>query len=98
MLTSDNMNVKLEDGHLKRPIEINQLEGVANGLLNNFVVNLTRSIARFKDSMVYINYRLHQLVDWSLDFEVGAKVLCSLQWKEVHDRMHQWDQFFKENK
>ena len=87
MLTHDQINAKLEDDHSKRMVEINQLEGLVDGILNNFVVYPTRATAILGESIVYINYRLHQLVDWSLNFEVETKGLFSLKWKEVHDRM-----------
>ena len=96
ILTRDQLDAKLEDDHLKRMIEISRLEGVAGGMLENFVVNPTRAVARLWEFMVYIEYMLHGSVDWSIDFKVEAKGLCSLIWKEVHNKMEQLNQFFKE--
>ena len=79
-------------------VDTNLLEGMDAGILDNFFVNPTRATIRLRESMVYIYYRLYHLVDWSFNFEVEADGLCSLKWKEVHDRMEPLDEFFKENK
>lgn len=34
------------------------------------MVNPTKVDARLKESMFYINYRLYQLEDWSIDLEI----------------------------
>lgn len=60
---------------------------MAEGILDNFVVILARDITRLQDSMVYIDYTLHKLVDWSIEFEVEVQRLCSLKWNEVLDKM-----------
>lgn len=68
-------------------IDIIQIEGVTNCVLESIVGNPIIYATRLKESMVYIYYRLHQSVDWSLDYEVEAEGLCSLKWKEMHDKM-----------
>ena len=64
-------------------------------MLEFVLVNPTRAVAMLQGSMVYIDYRLHYLVDLSLDVEVEAKGLCSLKWKEVHYRMERQNNFLK---
>ena len=37
-------------------------------------------------------------MEWSIEVEVELEGLCSMKWKEVHDRMELWNHFFVENK
>lgn len=94
ILTHDQLSAKLEDDHLKRTTKINRIEGLAKGMLENFVDNATRIVARLQESMVYIDCILHDLVDWSIYFDVEAIELCSMKWREVNERMELWNIFF----
>lgn len=79
-------------------MEIDQQEGRAEDSLELFVVNPTKVVARLKESMFYIDYRLRKLEDWSMDLEIEAKGLCSMKCKKNYDNMNQWDEILKENK
>lgn len=63
--------------------------------LEIFVVNKTKVSTRLKESMLYTNYRLHQLEDWGMDLEIEAEGLCSIRCKTIYDWMNQWDEFLK---
>lgn len=46
ILTHNLISAKLEDDHLKRMVERSRIKGVIEGMLENFLVNPTRSGTR----------------------------------------------------
>ena len=48
ILTRDQVNAKLEDDHLKRMVYINIIEGMDKCMLDNFMVNTTKTTSRLQ--------------------------------------------------
>lgn len=91
ILSRNQLQVKLEDHHMKRIRKINQLKGVANDAFEKFIINTTRATSRIIESMFYINYIMHQTTDVSRDLEGKAKGLCSMKCVEIYDYVKLWD-------
>lgn len=52
-----------------------------------FVVNPTKVASRLHESMFHLDYKMHPLVDMSMDLEVRVEGLCSMRCMEINDRM-----------
>ena len=54
---------------MKNKMEINQLEEMANDALEVFMINPTRIVSRLRESMFQVDYKMHKLIDLSMDLE-----------------------------
>lgn len=72
LLMHDQLKVELKDDHLKRTIELSGHEGMSDGMLEKKLVNPTKVSTRLQEFMMYMQYRLKQSMDWSMDLEVEA--------------------------
>ena len=56
-----------------------QLEEMVYDALEFFVTSPTKFSSRLRESMSHISYRMHLLVDLSMDLEIEAEGLCSMK-------------------
>lgn len=84
--------MKLEDNHMNKMMEINQLEEMANYEIGVFIINPTKFFARIVESMFHIDYQMHQSTDLSMDLEIEVESLCMMKCIEIYNHMKQWDE------
>ena len=87
LLTHDQLKSKLKDDHLKRIVELRNLEGMYDGILEIFLVDPTKVTTRLREFRLYMKYRSDQYLDWSTNLEVHVEGLCTLKVKEIHDKI-----------
>lgn len=87
ILTRNQCQVKLEENHMKKKMDLNQLEGMDDDALELFMINPTKFISIRRDSMFHIDYKMHLSVDLSMDLEIEVEGPCSMKCIEIYDRM-----------
>ena len=73
-------------------MDINQLEDMANDVLELFMINPTKMDTRLRESMFHIDYKMHQSIYLRMDLEIEVKGLCWMKCTEIHDYMKLWDE------
>lgn len=94
ILSHTQLQEKIQDDDIKSMIESNRLEKMIDDAIKVDVVNPTKSDARLRESLFYLDYKMHRIVDMSMDLEIKAEGLCSMKCKEINDWMKQWDDIF----
>lgn len=80
---------------MKKKMEINQLKEMVDDAFKVLMINPTKIIARIREFMFHIDYKIHQSIDLSMDLEIKAKGLFLKRYTEIYDRMKKWGDLFK---
>lgn len=72
LISHDQINEKLKDGHLKSVVELSKIEELIYGVLENYVVNPTKDITRLHEPIMFIQMRSKTIYGLEHGFGSGS--------------------------